>query len=196
MGVKMNLPNKLTCSRLVMAPLFLVLYFLPTNTLTTILIVIVFALNELSDLLDGKIARSRGLVTDLGKVMDPFADVFSRITYFVCFTFVGLMPIICFVLILWRELAQMFLRMLLMGKGTAMPANIFGKAKAVLYAVCGALGVLYTAALHWFATEAWMASANTVLQVCFYLAAFASVASFVVYVVNALRSGALKDMTR
>jgi CDP-diacylglycerol--glycerol-3-phosphate 3-phosphatidyltransferase len=52
-----------------------------------------FCLIEASDLLDGHIARMRGQVSELGKVLDPFADSVSRITYFFCFVTSGFLPI-------------------------------------------------------------------------------------------------------
>lgn len=86
----MNLPNKLTLARLIMTPMFFIAFNLPLwfnssfQNLSTILVLILFVLIEATDLLDGIIARKRNLVTDLGKVMDPFADTFARLTYFVC----------------------------------------------------------------------------------------------------------------
>ena len=142
----MNLPNKLTVSRLVLTPLFFIAYHLGSwidpslASLSSILTIVMWVLIELSDLLDGIIARKRNLVTDLGKVMDPFADTLSRVTYFLCFTGSGIMPLWVLALIVWRELSILFVRMLMMGKGKAVAANIFGKAKAVLYAISGGWG--------------------------------------------------------
>ena len=72
----MNLPNKLTVTRLVLAPFFFLAYFLidlipsMNAVLYAIILAVFYAVMELSDLLDGKIARARNLVTDLGKVLD------------------------------------------------------------------------------------------------------------------------------
>ena len=68
----MNLPNKLTVTRLVLAPFFFLAYFLidlipsMNAVLYAIILAVFYAVMELSDLLDGKIARARNLVTDLG----------------------------------------------------------------------------------------------------------------------------------
>jgi CDP-diacylglycerol--glycerol-3-phosphate 3-phosphatidyltransferase len=198
----MNLPNKLTISRLIMAPLFFIAFFLPhwfgggLATLSTVLVLVLFALTELSDLLDGYIARRYHMVTDLGKVMDPFADTFSRLTYFVCLSAVGVMPVWTFIIIMWREFSIVFLRMLMMGKGKAVPANIWGKSKAVLYAVSGVLGILFVASAHWFAGASWLEPFGFALKIVFGLAAFASVASFLTYVRAIVREKGLSHLSR
>jgi CDP-diacylglycerol--glycerol-3-phosphate 3-phosphatidyltransferase len=198
----MNIPNKLTTSRLIMAPLFFICFHLPQwfghglQTISTLLIIILWAATELSDLLDGQIARRAKMVTDLGKVMDPFADTISRMTYFVCFVSAQIMPVWAFTLIMWRELSILFVRMLMMGKGLAVPANIFGKSKAVLYAVSAGFAILYIA-LVTFAPELGIINAvSMVLTPLFGLAALASVISFLTYVRAVLSSGALSGMSR
>lgn len=198
----MNLPNRLTAARLVISPLFFFSFMLPTwfgeglKTLSTVLVLVLFTVNELTDLLDGKIARSRNLITDLGKVMDPFADVFSRLTYFVCLMNAGIMPVLAFIIILWRELGILFVRMLMMGRGKAVPANIFGKSKAVLYAVCGVCGIILHALNTWCAGSQWLEVCAVVMNILFYLAAFASAASFMTYIAFIRRDGALRNLTR
>ena len=105
----MNLPNKLTVLRLVMVPVFLIAYlisklgFSGSSAVSAVLMLICYATAELTDLFDGKIARKHGLVTDLGKVMDPYADTLSHLTFFVCFMDSGLMPVWAFLIIMWRE---------------------------------------------------------------------------------------------
>jgi len=142
----MNLANTLTIGRLVLAPVFFVLVFLPVwagvfQVGSVALLWIIFAAIEISDAADGKIARSRDEVTDLGKVMDPFADVISRLTYFVAFTAIGIMPAWILLVILYREYGIVFIRLLLIRKGVALAARPGGKIKAVLYAVSGGAGI-------------------------------------------------------
>ncbi|MEA4864217.1 MAG: CDP-alcohol phosphatidyltransferase family protein, partial [Sphaerochaeta sp.] len=151
---------------------------------------------DLTDLLDGQIARRKNLVTDLGKVMDPFADTFSRLTYFVCLSGAGVMPLWTFILIMWREFSILFIRMLMMGKGKPVAANIWGKSKAVLYAVSGALGILYIALDNWFEGAPALEIASPVLTVVFILAALSSVMSFLTYIKAIIRDGSLSSMSR
>jgi len=197
-----NLPNKLTVSRLIMAPLFFIAYFLPgwvnapnPDVLITFsswtLIVLCIAI-ELSDLLDGIIARRMNLITDLGKVLDPFADVISRITYFLCLAYSGIMPLWIFIIILYRELSVIFLRMIMMKRGVAMAANIWGKAKAVLYAVSGFAGIILAFLIRSIPDAEWLSTFQSVLFVLFVITAAASVISFITYLRPVIRSGMFK----
>ena len=198
----MNLPNRLTVTRLVMTPLFFVVFFLinifPSfnPVFYAALLVLFYAVMELTDLLDGKIARKHGLVTDLGKVLDPFADVICHLTFFTCFLASGIMPVWAFIPILWREFSQSFTRMLMMGKGKAMAANIFGKAKTCLYALTGICGFALRICYVLNVDESFTSVFSIVLTVLFALAAFASVASYLIYVKAIRDSKALSGMTR
>ncbi len=197
----MNIPNKLTVLRLVMVPVFFIAFCLPqwfgegASVFSVILMLICYVIAELSDLLDGKIARKYNLVTDLGKVMDPFADTLSHLTYFACFYGMGIMPAAAFIIIMWREFSISFLRMLMMGKGKAVAANIWGKSKTVLYALVSILSIAYVVASH-FVPGSWQDIYSLVLTVLFYLAALASLLSFTTYLSAILKSRALSGMTR
>ena len=75
----MNLPNKITVTRFILAPLFLgaMLYYDRTGEYVYYLVSLsIFILSSISDGLDGYIARTRGMQTSLGKVLDPLADKF------------------------------------------------------------------------------------------------------------------------
>lgn len=198
----MNLPNKLTVTRLVMVPVFFLSFLLGSlsfsgaRTISTVLMVVCYLVAELSDLLDGKIARKYNLVTDLGKVLDPFADTLSHLTFFVCFMKSGFMPVWTFIIIMWREFSILFLRMLMMRAGKAMPANIWGKSKTVFYALTTLLSIIFIAATAFIPSGSWVGTYETVLYVFFSLAALASLLSFVTYVRSVFKSKALSGMTR
>lgn len=197
----MNTPNKLTIVRFFLAPLFFLVYQLMLNFNNTLLylslLTALWLAIELTDLLDGIIARKYKLVTDLGKVMDPFADVFARLTYFVCFTYSGLMPVWAFLIIMYREFSIVFLRLLMMRTGKAVPANIFGKGKAVLYAISAILTIIY----FWIAyaglfDSSVMRTLMTVLRITYIASAIAAIASFVVYAKDIIKTKALSGITR
>ena len=69
----MNLPNKITLARICLVPLFMIVLYLPFNA-ANLVGLIIFILASLTDSLDGHIARSRNLVTNFGKFLDPLAD--------------------------------------------------------------------------------------------------------------------------
>ena len=121
----MNLPNKLTTARVVMIPLFLVAVYQGW----WLAALVIFALASITDALDGHIARSRGLVTDFGKFMDPLAD--KLLVTAALMVFVDLLEVPGWVvfLIVARELAITGLRTIAAGKGVVMAADKWGKVK-------------------------------------------------------------------
>ncbi len=197
----MNLPNRLTLLRFFLAPLFFVVYQVMNYTGEYIiylsLLTIIWLYIEVTDLMDGIIARNNGLITDLGKVMDPFADTFSRLTYFVCFTFGGLMPVWVFLIIMYRELLMLFLRLLMIKNGKAVAANVFGKIKSVLYALSAIFTLLYLWMIHLFEfTNRVMYIFNAVLQITYITCAFAALASLLIYMVTIKESKVLERRVR
>lgn len=70
----MNLPNKISLMRICMIPVFVVIFFLDSIPFNFGIAAIIFAVAACTDFIDGYIARSRGLVTNLGKFLDPIAD--------------------------------------------------------------------------------------------------------------------------
>ncbi len=78
----MNLPNTISAARIVASPLFAALAFIPSITLRAVAFVL-YLVTAISDHYDGKIAREQGLITDLGKVLDPLADKLMLLACFV-----------------------------------------------------------------------------------------------------------------
>ena len=89
----------------------------------------------ITDKLDGDIARSRGLITDFGKIADPIADKALMITALVTLNIAGPLPIWITVVILVRELGITLWRMVLLSGGKVVPASKGGKLKTVLQSV-------------------------------------------------------------
>jgi len=183
----MNLPNTLTVIRIILAPIFFVTFFFTEWTgaghiASLVVLVLVFAVMEVSDFLDGYYARKYRLVTEIGKVIDPFGDVMSRMTYFFCFTLTGLMPAWIFLILLYRELGITFLRMLMIRRGIAMAASVWGKAKAVTYAAGGVLGLLYTISIRIEPNLGFLPSLKAFTLAIFILGAISSVLSFITYI--------------
>ncbi len=186
----MNLPNKLTVGRLILSPLFFIVYFIPDWTggfeeLSGYLLIIIFLGIEISDFLDGYIARKYNLVSDLGKVLDPFADVVSRLTYFLCFAWAGIMPLWVFLIIMYRELGIIFFRMIMMKRGTVVAASLWGKLKAITYAVSGVLGVFLVFIRRTDMFTGLDGGLAVAALAVFVASAFAAAASFLTYIAGA-----------
>lgn len=124
----MNLPNKLTLLRIILVPVFIVLY------LTQIYIpaCVVFAVACITDMLDGRIARKYNLVTNFGKIMDPLADKILVYSAFCLFVEKGVVPGWMFIIILFREFAIAGMRTVAASEGTVIAAAMSGKIKTVL----------------------------------------------------------------
>jgi len=90
---------------------------------------------EFTDFLDGYFARKTKSVSDFGKLFDPFADVLANITVLLCFMIAGYLPVLLFIIILYREMSIMFVRMLASRNGVAIGARKGGKTKTVMYIV-------------------------------------------------------------
>ncbi|MHB1063386.1 MAG: CDP-diacylglycerol--glycerol-3-phosphate 3-phosphatidyltransferase [Georgenia sp.] len=129
-----NIANILTMLRIVMVPVFAVI-FLQGTTATRIAATVVFLLAAATDKLDGSIARARGLVTDFGKLADPIADKALVITAIVLLSVEGLLPWWVTVVIIVRELAITVLRDYLKRRGYVMAASRGGKLKTSLQIV-------------------------------------------------------------
>lgn len=191
-----RLANGLTMSRFVLSPLFAVVFFvmLPARDAAmvgVVLIWIIFALVEISDVLDGAVARKSNSVSDIGKLMDPFADVISKVTYFVCLLVGGLLPVWFVLVVLYREFGILFIRMILYRDGIALGARLAGKLKTWFYAVTAAAGLVFAsrAALAGTApSEALPRWGELTMLVLGIVTAVLSLASFVQYLTLFIRA--------
>lgn len=130
----MNLPNKLTLSRIALT--FVFMFFLFTRwPYGKIAALITFILASLTDYLDGKIAKERGLISDFGKFMDPIADKILILAAFLAFVEMKLIPAWCVIIIIFREFIVLGLRVLGIIKGHIVAASRAGKHKTVFQIV-------------------------------------------------------------
>ena len=129
----MNLPNKLTLLRIALVPVYLILMWAGGDAAwANVAALVVFAGASLTDLLDGKIARRRGLVTNFGKFMDPIADKLLTITAFIVMVDIARMPAWMCVIFVAREFVVSGLRLVAVEQGRVIAAGILGKVKTVL----------------------------------------------------------------
>lgn len=147
----MNLPNKITISRLIIAVIMIFFAVFPwanvgaSSILTTLgntgftildlILAILFVVGSATDAIDGKIARKYNLITDFGKFFDPLADKFlvnSALIFLACY---GRIPALIIILMIGRDLAVDGIRFMAAYKGEVIAANIFGKLKTVFQMV-------------------------------------------------------------
>jgi len=156
-----NLPNRLTISRILLVP-FILLFMLPPQASTIAwlgqnglqgladslhgwsrfldgaglyIAGALFLVAALTDTLDGSIARKRGLVTNLGKFLDPIADKVLVASVLVALVQLGRVGALGVIVILLREFVVSALRMVASDKGIVIAAGVMGKVKMVLQIV-------------------------------------------------------------
>ena len=124
----MNLPNKLTCLRMLMVPFFVAAMVLSFSN-HYLWALILFVTASFTDMLDGKIARKRGLITDFGKFMDPLADKILVTSALICFVELWVTPAAVIIVIIAREFVVTSLRLIAAPKGIVIAADKWGKYK-------------------------------------------------------------------
>jgi len=130
----MNLPNRLTITRFFLTLGFVIGLSIPWHYGHT-LALLLFVIGSITDYADGHIARTQGLVTDFGKLMDPLVDKIMITGAFICLVpapeanLSGSIPAWAVVVIISREFLITGLRLLAASKGTVLPAEALGKHK-------------------------------------------------------------------
>lgn len=148
---------------------------------SAIALAVLFLGMEISDVLDGYIARQQNLTSDIGKVLDPFSDVITRTTFFLCFTVDQLFPPWLFLLFLYREISIIFIRLLLIRKGIALAARKGGKIKSLFYAFAAGGGILYVFLDRMGIEEKYLGYVGIGAVVIFGIAVLFAIISFVDY---------------
>ena len=136
----MNLPNKLTMSRLVLVPVFMAVmlmgYYVPA--------LIIFCVAAITDFFDGYLARKHNLVSSFGKIMDPLADKLLVFGALVCFIQLDVVSVWAPIIIIAREFFVTSMRVVAVSKGKVIAASWWGKIKTnvQLFALIGAMLLL------------------------------------------------------
>ncbi|WP_456275427.1 CDP-diacylglycerol--glycerol-3-phosphate 3-phosphatidyltransferase [Bacillus sp. AK128] len=136
----MNLPNKITVSRIFLIPLFLIVTLAPFSwgeivvgeysiPVTHLVGAIIFIIASCTDWIDGYYARKLNMVTNLGKFLDPLADKLLVSAALITLVELQLAPAWMVIVIISREFAVTGLRLVLAGEGEVVAANMLGKIK-------------------------------------------------------------------
>jgi CDP-diacylglycerol--glycerol-3-phosphate 3-phosphatidyltransferase len=149
----MNLPNKITLGRIILSILILIImvfpfynvgYEFPKYLVMGKVLVdskymicgVLFIIASVTDFIDGRIARSRNMVTDFGKVMDAIADKILVNGVLIIMAVDGVIPVIIPVIIITRDTAVDCVKMIAGSKGNVVAASIWGKIKTMCM-MCG-----------------------------------------------------------
>lgn len=176
----MNLPNKLTITRIAAIPFIIAAFYINTEW-SRLAALILFCIAAFTDFLDGYLARKNNIVTDFGKLLDPIADKLLVLSTLIMFVYREQMIAWVVVLILSRELAVDGLRSLAASKGKVIAAGQLGKIKTcsqialILWLMVSRLPVM----AHWsgIALTAWVILITLLSGVDYYVRNIALISS-------------------
>jgi len=137
----LNLPNLLTLVRILLIPVFIILFATPTPD-QSLIAAVIFAIAAATDGLDGYIARRTGQVTKLGKLLDPIADKLLVLSALILLMNVDRVSALVVLLIIAREVAVTGIRAIAAGEGMIIAAETTGKYKMALQVVAIILLIL------------------------------------------------------
>ena len=167
----MNLPNKLTVLRVIMVPFFV--FFMLTDVggaANKWIALALFVVASLTDMLDGKIARKYGLVTNFGKFMDPLADKLLVCSALICLIELGQLPAWMVIVIISREFIISGFRLIASDNGVVIAASYWGKFKTTFQMIAVILLIFNLEALRLLADICvWVALALTVISLADYI---------------------------
>ena len=177
---KINLPTRITLSRILLTPLFVVLalWKFPYHDVWATLI---FVAAVASDVLDGQLARRRNQVTTLGKFLDPLADKLLVCSAYIALLELGRLPAWMVIVIVCREFIVSGVRILAADAGVVIAASLLGKLKTTLQAI--SIVMLLLATLAFWPQPLY----QTLTVIVLWLAILATVVSGAEYVISGNR---------
>lgn len=182
----MNTPNKLTVFRAVMVPVFLAVLLIEGIPSRFLLSGLIFGALSLTDMIDGKMARKRGLVTSFGKFLDPLADKILVVSALVGMTVLKtnsklqlILWLLGIIIILAREFMVSGVRLLCAEQGNVVAANIWGKIKTVTQFIAILLILALEQLVAWF--DFLPKEILIIGDIAYYICIFFTVVSGIIY---------------
>ncbi|MFD2628455.1 CDP-diacylglycerol--glycerol-3-phosphate 3-phosphatidyltransferase [Oceanobacillus kapialis] len=150
----MNVPNKITISRILLIPIFIILLSIPFNwgtwdigdtelPFSHFIAALLFIVAAATDWVDGHYARKYNLVTNLGKFLDPLADKLLVSAALILLVEMGMAPAWLVIIIISREFAVTGLRLVAAGEGIVLAAGSMGKLKTATQMIAIAILLLH-----------------------------------------------------
>lgn len=136
----MNIPNLLTIIRILLIPVFLIIFYSNIDN-SLIYSILIFILSGITDVLDGYIARKKNLITKLGIILDPLADKLMLSTVLICLAIKNYIPSWVPIIVLIKEVAMLSGGIILYNKNTVIPSNKFGKLSTFMFYI--SISILY-----------------------------------------------------
>ncbi len=180
----MNLPNKLTVLRIVLTPFYL-LAMLLNFKYHYFVAAAIFIIASLTDMLDGKIARKRNLITNFGKLCDPLADKMLTTAALLAFMQLGLCNVWIIMIVLTREFLVTSFRLVASSQGVVIAAGIWGKLKTVSQMVFSILIMVALPFVEMFSLD--FATFSYVSNVLLGITAVLTVVSGIKYIVDGVK---------
>jgi len=168
----MNTPNKLTVLRMILVPIFMIVFMINAIPYNTVISAIIFIIASVTDWLDGYLARKNNLVTNFGKFMDPLADKLLVTGALLCLMERDAVAFWVVMIIIAREFIVSGLRLVAVTKGIVIAAGKLGKLKTVVQLIAVSAAILLPASFTLF------------VDILIYLSAFLTVISGVDYLVQ------------
>lgn len=184
----MNTPNKLTIARIIATPVFMAALMIEFPYHYTVALVL-FAGASLTDMIDGKMARKYGLITDFGKFLDPLADKMLTTAAFLGFIKMGIgwqVTWIAFI-VLFREFLISSLRLVVVSSGgKVIAANIWGKCKTVSQMAGIIFALLAYALISDFGIDGsgFVLACDIIISILFWVSAVLCIISGVIYLLD------------
>jgi CDP-diacylglycerol--glycerol-3-phosphate 3-phosphatidyltransferase len=139
--VNINIPNLLTVTRILLIPVFVMVFAEPTPD-RSLVAAIIFVIAAVTDLLDGYLARKTGQITKLGRLLDPIADKLLVLSALILLVQVDRVTALVAILIIAREVAVTGIRAIAASEGMDLSAEVTGKYKMALQVVAIVLLIL------------------------------------------------------
>ena len=128
-----TIPNVLTMLRIVLIPVFVIVFFNTPKDQDRIAALVIFAVASITDMFDGMLARKLNQLTDFGKLFDPLADKVMVITALICQAVYGVFPWIAIIIVAAKELIMLLGGLFMLSRDVVVYSNYVGKTAQVFF---------------------------------------------------------------
>ena len=130
-----TIPNILTMIRLLLIPVFIVVFFNTPHNQDKIAALIIFAAASITDLFDGMLARRLNQITDFGKLFDPLTDKIMVVSAMICQAVIGVFPWPAILIVGVKELVMMLGGIFMLSRNVVVYSNYVGKTAQVFFII-------------------------------------------------------------